>query len=69
MLRLLEREFGYAPVPGRGGGSHQILRAEGWPQLTWALTKRDLAPIEVRTILVKTVGLTLEQAKEVVARA
>lgn len=69
MRRLLERELGYRVVAGRGHGSHEILRSEEHRQLTWALSKRDLAPIEVRNILVKGVGLTLDEAKEVVKRA
>lgn len=69
LRRLLERELGYRAVPGRGKGSHEILRSEEHPQLTWALSKRDLAPIEVRNILVKAVGLSLEEAMEVVKRA
>lgn len=68
MLALLERELGYVVVKGRGKGSHQILRSPGRPQLTWALGKRDLAPVEVRKILVKDVGLTMEEAKEVIER-
>ena len=69
LRRLLERELGYSAVPGRGKGSHEILRSAEHPQLTWALSKRDLAPIEVRNILVKGVGLSLEEAMEVVKRA
>jgi hypothetical protein len=65
---LLETELGYLAVKGRGKGSHQSLRSPGRPQLTWALGKRDLAAVEGRNILVKDVGLTLEQAKEVIAR-
>ncbi|WP_062522776.1 hypothetical protein [Demequina silvatica] len=69
MRALLERELGYSAVPRRGHGSHEILRAAGRPQLTWALSKRDLAPIEVRNILVKGVGLSIDEAREVVKRA
>jgi hypothetical protein len=71
MRRLLERELGYCEVAGSGnGGSHVKLVAAGRPQLTWAFhDRRELAPIEVKKILVSQVGLKIEEAKEVVRRA
>lgn len=60
----------WATVPSRAGGRARTKSCgPGRPQLTWALSKRDLAPIEVRNILVRGVGLTLGEAKEVVKRA
>jgi predicted RNA binding protein YcfA (HicA-like mRNA interferase family) len=65
MLRLLQAELGYAVV--RQSGSHRRLAAEGWPELTFAFhDKRSLTPVEVRDILVKQVGLTVDDALKVV---
>lgn len=64
-LRLLNRAFGYAQVPGSMRGSHCWLAAPEHPRIRWAFGRRDLAPTEVRKVLVHQVGLTLEQAKEV----
>lgn len=71
--RLLGVEFGYEPSKNkkRGKGSHRILVSKkGYPKLVDAFSHggRDVSSIEVRNILVKQVGLTLEEAKEVVKR-
>ena len=65
--RLLKKKLGYTKVPGSDSGSHHTLRSSGRPDITWAFhdSRNELAPIEVRNILVKQIGLTLEQAKEV----
>lgn len=70
MKRLLMRELGYVEVRDSGPGSHTTLKAEGRPPIRWAFhDKRELAPIEVRRILVIQVGLTLDEARRVVQRA
>jgi predicted RNA binding protein YcfA (HicA-like mRNA interferase family) len=67
MLTVLEVKLGYEVV--RQSGSHRRLRAEGRPALTFAFHDRaSLAPGVVRDILVKQVGLKVEQALEVVGR-
>ena len=65
---LIGREFGYQALPRRGKGDHEILVAPDRPQLIWGFGKRDLSPIEVRRVLVKAIGLTIEEAKEVMRR-
>lgn len=70
MKRLLCRELGYREVPNSGSGSHCWLEAEGRPRIRWGFhDKRELSPIEVRKVLIKDVGLTMDEAKEVVKRA
>lgn len=70
MKRLLQRELGYSEVAGGSGGSHTWLEAEGRPRIRWAFhDRRELAPIEVKKVLVEQAGLTLERAREVVRRA
>jgi predicted RNA binding protein YcfA (HicA-like mRNA interferase family) len=65
---LLERGLGYKARPGTGG-SHRKLEAEGRPTLNFAFHDGDeVGPALVRSILVRQVGLTLEQAKQVVKR-
>jgi predicted RNA binding protein YcfA (HicA-like mRNA interferase family) len=65
MLRLLQAELGYSVV--RQSGSHRRLVAEGRPELTFAFhDRRSLTPVEVRDILVKQVGLKLDDALKVV---
>ena len=64
MQRILER-LGYKEV--RCKGSHRQFGAEGRRNVTLAFhTGASLAPGEVRDILVKQVGLTLEEALKVV---
>ena len=64
---LLEREFGYQVV--RQKGSHRRMEAPGRTALTFAFHDGDeVSPRLVRTILVRDVGLTLEEAEEVVRR-
>lgn len=68
MRSLLERELGYTAKPGTGG-SHRKLEAEGRPTLIFAFHDgAEVGPALVRSILVKQVGLTLEEAKQVVKR-
>jgi predicted RNA binding protein YcfA (HicA-like mRNA interferase family) len=65
MLRLLQGELGY--VVARQRGSHRRLVAEGRPPLTFAFhDDRSLTPVEVRDILVRQVGLTLDDALKVI---
>jgi predicted RNA binding protein YcfA (HicA-like mRNA interferase family) len=65
MLRLLQGELGYEVA--RQHGSHRRLVAEGKPELTFAFhDKRSLTPVEVRDILVKQVGLSIDEALRVV---
>lgn len=62
MLRLLGR-LGYQQ--DRRSGSHRRLVAEGRPALTFAFHDRaTLPPGVVRDILVRQVGLTLDEALE-----
>lgn len=64
MLRILDG-LGYVTV--RQKGSHRRLKAPGRPSLTFSHFGGDeLPPGLVRTILVKEVGLTIEEALEVV---
>jgi predicted RNA binding protein YcfA (HicA-like mRNA interferase family) len=68
VLRLLQREFGYTVV--RRSGSHRILKAPDRPRIIFAFHDKDeVGPSLLRDILVKQVGLSLEEAKEVVSRA
>ena len=64
MLRVLSR-LGYREE--RRSGSHRRLRADGLPDLTFAFHDRaTLAPGVVRSILVRQVGLSVDEALEVV---
>jgi predicted RNA binding protein YcfA (HicA-like mRNA interferase family) len=66
MKRLLKRALGYDVVPNSGKGSHEYLENPDGRRIRWAYhDKRELSPIEVRNILVKQAGLTLEEAREV----
>ena len=66
MLRVLRR-LGYQE--GRREGSHRRLVAGGRPELTFAFHDRvTLPPGVVRSILVRQVGLTVDEALEVVRR-
>lgn len=67
--RLLRRELGYREDPARAGGSHVWLRADGRPDIRWAFHDREMAPVEVRAVLTRQVGLTVDEAKEVFRRA
>lgn len=66
LKRLLIRKLAYREVPDSGPGSHCWLEADGRPRIRWAFHARELAPIEVKKVLVRQAGLTLEEAKEVV---
>lgn len=64
MMRVL-RSLGYEEI--RCKGSHRRLAAEGRPSITFAAHDgSSLAPSLVREILVKQVGLTIEEALKVV---
>lgn len=64
LLRLLERELGYFVHEQRG--SHRKLRStRGYPQLTFAFHEGvEIPPGLVRKILVRDVGLSAEDAAE-----
>lgn len=68
LKRLLIKELGYRERPS-SGGSHSKLVADGRPTITWAFHNREMAPLEVKRVLVNQAGLTLEEAREVVRRA
>lgn len=62
---LLQRKLGYVVV--RSVGSHRRLEAPGHPPLTLAFHDgATIGPALVRRILTRGVGLTLEEAQEVV---
>lgn len=66
---LLQRELGYVVVAGRGKGSHRRLEAPGRPGLWFAFHDGDeVGAALIRSILVRQVGLTLDEAKKVVLR-
>lgn len=66
MLPVLGR-LGYEEE--RRSGSHRRLTAVGRPEITFAFHDRaSLAPGVVRSILVRQVGLTVDDALEVVRR-
>ncbi len=66
---LLERELGYT-LASTKGGSHRRLVCENRPQLTFAWHDGDeIGPAMVRHILVRDVGLSSDEAKELVRRA
>ncbi|MZG03965.1 addiction module toxin, HicA family [Streptomyces sp. SID5614] len=65
-LRKVLASLGYTEVPDSGKGSHTWLIAEGRPRIRWAFHKRELAPIEVRNVLVQQAGLTLDEARRAV---
>ncbi len=66
MLSILRRQpLSYRVV--RQNGSHRALEADGYPDLNFAFHDKDtLPPGMVRTILVKRVGLSEEQARKLV---
>ena len=69
-MRKLLRTLGYAPLPGRGKGSHTVLIAEGRGQIVFAFHNKDeIGPVMVRKILVKQAGLSLSEAEELVRNA
>ncbi|GAA1590157.1 hypothetical protein GCM10009789_49740 [Kribbella sancticallisti] len=64
---LLERELGYTVASTKG--SHRKLVSEGRPKLIFAWHDGDeIGAAMIRTILVRDVGLTLTEAKEVARR-
>lgn len=67
LLRLLQRELGYQVV--RQEGSHRQLRSPDHKPITFAFHDGvSIAPRTVRVILVQQVGLTLDEAREVIKR-
>ncbi len=65
LLRILGR-LGYE-VTRQDGSSHRWLEAEGRPRVRFAHHYRvSVSPAHVRKILVKEVGLTVEEALKVV---
>ena len=63
LKKILIKQLGYQRA--RQSGSHVRLEADGRPAITWAYHKGDTVPPGVlRDILVKQVGLTLDEAKE-----
>lgn len=68
LRKILEKDLGYRFEPGskKGGGSHCYLVAEGRKRVRWAFhNKVSIAPRSVKAVLVDQVGLTVEEAKEV----
>lgn len=67
--RLLYRRLGYQDSGKSKGGSHRRLVAPGRPTITFAFhDKAEVSPGLVRSILVNQVGLSLDEAREVVRR-
>lgn len=67
LRRLLETQLGYTVV--RQKGSHRRMESPGHRPIMFAFHDGDtVGPALVRDILVRQVGLTLEQAKEVAGR-
>ena len=62
LLKILEREpLNYRVA--RQSGSHRRLKSPGRPTITFAFhDRRSLAPSEVRAVLVKDVGLAVDEA-------
>lgn len=65
LLKILQK-LGYQEVPDSGKGSHTWLEAEGRPRIRWAFHKRELAPVEVRNVLMQQAGLSLPEARRAV---
>lgn len=62
LYRLLERELGYSVV--RRSGSHRTMKAPGRPPLLLAFhDNQTIAPGLLRKILVKDVGLSIEEVE------
>jgi predicted RNA binding protein YcfA (HicA-like mRNA interferase family) len=68
-LKKLLASLGYQPDSNANPGSHEWLRAQGRNPIRWAFhdSKRELAPNEVKKVLVKQAGLSLEEAKQLVS--
>ncbi|NJP33732.1 type II toxin-antitoxin system HicA family toxin [Micromonospora sp. HSS6-12] len=68
MLSLLQSQLGYRVV--RQSGSHRRLVCDGRPPLTFAFHDGDtVSPRLVRVILVQQVGLSMDEAREVLRNA
>lgn len=67
--RLLIRELGYEVSADSGPGSHEWLVHPERQRLRWAFHRREIGSLEVRNVLIRQVGLTLDEAKEVLRRA
>jgi len=68
MVRLLQRELGYAVA--RQEGSYRTMVADGRPPITFAFHDEvTIRPRVVGTILVQQIGLSLEEARELINAA
>jgi hypothetical protein len=67
-LKRLLGKLGYMTDPNSTTGSHEWLVCPGRQRIRWAFhtSKRELAPIEVRNVLLEGAGLQLEEAKRLV---
>lgn len=69
LRQILKKELGYQRIPKSGHGSHCLLESDGRPRILWAFHNNvTIAPGLVRNILMKQVGLSLEEARKVVGR-
>lgn len=64
--RLLCKVLGYKEEADSGPGSHCWLRSDRHPDIRWAFHRREVSSIEIRNVLVKQVGLSVSEAREVV---
>lgn len=63
-LRQILRGLGYHKSHGKG--SHEVLKADGRPNIVYGFHSKDTIPGGlVRSILVRQAGLTMSEAKEV----
>jgi hypothetical protein len=64
-LKGLFAKLGYVTDPDSTTGSHEWLVAPGRQRIRWAFhpSKRQLAPIEVRNVLMRDAGLKKEEAR------
>jgi predicted RNA binding protein YcfA (HicA-like mRNA interferase family) len=62
---ILLNELGYSEPASKTAGSHNKLTSPGRKDVTWAFHNRELAPLEVKRVLLQT-GLTLKEAKDLV---
>lgn len=52
--------LGWTRVEGRGHGSHQVLRREGWPDLVWAFHDGDEIGPKMMARVARSSGLRPE---------
>ena len=61
VLSLLH-EVGYRRIPGRGKGSHTMMRAQGRKTILVPMHKgKEIAPVHLRKMLVEDAGLSDEE--------